>query len=323
MNSSGRQIDALKLFYPPVQNKVVTEVKRVLEYYKGNPEPVNLVVASGPYTLDDSLKFEPLEDLVTALEKETPEVLILLGPFIDSKHQLILDGEVDCMPDALFQREITTRLNRLVKARPGIKIVMVPSTRDLCLEWVCFPQPPLGTALSAEKSRLIRQRLGLTPDHFVLLPNPAQFRINEIVFAVSSMDILFQLGTEEISRPSTNDTIKLDRLSKLTKHVLEQRHFFPVFPAKGHYLDFERQEMLDLQARPDILIFPSAFKHMAKNVEGVLCLNPGNLTKGKNGGTFMRVCVRPLEFGEMESIEQEDVTEHHVCERTRVDIVRV
>lgn len=41
--------------------------------------PLSMVVAAGPYTLDDDLNYEPLEALVNVVIDERPDVLILVS----------------------------------------------------------------------------------------------------------------------------------------------------------------------------------------------------------------------------------------------------
>jgi DNA polymerase alpha subunit B len=41
-------------------------------------KPVGLMVAAGPYTLDDSLHFEPLLALLEAIERDQPDLAILV-----------------------------------------------------------------------------------------------------------------------------------------------------------------------------------------------------------------------------------------------------
>lgn len=53
------------------------------------------------------------------------------------------------------------------------------------------------------------------------LANPALFLINEIVFAVSTADILVQLSGDEVARNHTTT----DRMGRLSKHLIEQRQY--------------------------------------------------------------------------------------------------
>uniref|UniRef100_W5M4G9 DNA polymerase alpha subunit B n=1 Tax=Lepisosteus oculatus TaxID=7918 RepID=W5M4G9_LEPOC len=48
-----------------------------------------VLVACGPYTPSDSLSYEPLLDLIDTIKRDRPDVCVLLGPFLDSKHEQV------------------------------------------------------------------------------------------------------------------------------------------------------------------------------------------------------------------------------------------
>ena len=68
-------------------------------------------------------------------------------------------------------------------AGTGTQVLLVPSTRDAHADPV-FPQPPLP-------------RAGL-PGGPRMLPNPATFRVNEVVIGVTTPDYLKQVMTKTL-----------------------------------------------------------------------------------------------------------------------------
>lgn len=54
----------------------------IIDYSYGpqklNGNPLKVIVAAGPYTLDSGFKFEPLYELLNKMKKEKPNVLILV-----------------------------------------------------------------------------------------------------------------------------------------------------------------------------------------------------------------------------------------------------
>jgi DNA polymerase alpha subunit B len=64
-----------------------------------------------------------------------------------------------------------------------------------------------------------------------MLPNPARFSINDIAFAVSSVDTLFHLRKEEYfkrgievgSLPPGPDDLPTDAMANFCRHLLVQR----------------------------------------------------------------------------------------------------
>lgn len=65
-----------------------------LKLYDQIPElntsgPLQMVVASGPFTLDTDFTYEPLIDLITYVTIHKPHILVLIGPFLDANHENI------------------------------------------------------------------------------------------------------------------------------------------------------------------------------------------------------------------------------------------
>jgi DNA polymerase alpha subunit B len=53
--------------------------------------PINLIVASAPFTNTDDLLFEPLTNLISVCKNNKPDVLILTGPFLDIQSAVLTD----------------------------------------------------------------------------------------------------------------------------------------------------------------------------------------------------------------------------------------
>ncbi|KAJ3040317.1 DNA-directed DNA polymerase alpha subunit pol12 [Rhizophlyctis rosea] len=335
-NPSGRLINVSRIILPPLPDPVTTPPSELLRLYPQeeatSKQPLNIVIATGPYTLDDSLNFEPFEAFITQItEKSPPDVVILLGPFIDSSHPMIVDGEVDVTLDTLFAQQISSRLHRLLASRAGMKVILVPSTRDAVSEWCVFPQPPLGSGVGGDAASDRRKALDI-PGGVMLFPNPVQFQVNEVVFGVSSMDCLMHLGGEEVARPERGT--KPDRMGRLFGHVLGQRTFYPLHPPpEDACLDMARWEAMEVKGMPDVLVLGSGLRFCARGLGGVVCVNPGGVCKGRSGGTFARVCVHPLDLegvkglvgtGEGDGMDVDEVPlRHEVGARCRVEILRV
>lgn len=47
---------------------------------------LSVFAAVGPFTTSDNLKYEPLNDLLGAVRAARPDVVIMVGPFVDSEH---------------------------------------------------------------------------------------------------------------------------------------------------------------------------------------------------------------------------------------------
>ena len=81
-----------------MQKKLLsTPAKKLAEYHHSNlyqnGEALSVVVACGPFTTADNLEYEPLEELLGNVASEKPDVLILVGPFVDASHPLLQEGD--------------------------------------------------------------------------------------------------------------------------------------------------------------------------------------------------------------------------------------
>ncbi|KAJ3304807.1 DNA-directed DNA polymerase alpha subunit pol12 [Kappamyces sp. JEL0829] len=303
-------------------------------YPEGRSRHLSLVVASGPYALNDSLEYEPLEELISSVERDAPNVLILSGPFVDIDHPMFQPSaltEVDLTFEEVFRYKIVPKLEKMKKVLPHLEIVLIPSQRDATLEWVAYPQPPLGSAIKDDAHILKLQSLGLLSKNGTLLahlfPNPVQFTCNEVVIAVSNLDTIKDLVLYGLSMTPSNHQETNGKFTSSFVSILEQRHFYPVFPpSAGACLDSTRalasqpSDPCVLQVKPDILITPSRLQYTIKNVDGCVCINPGYLAKGRTGGTFCSVVVHPLSS---EGMTVDDVFEHAIADRARVEIIHV
>jgi DNA polymerase alpha subunit B len=60
--------------------------------------PLNVMIAAGPYTTDDNLDFEPLQEICQKAADSFADSLVLMGPFLDIEHPLLASGDFD-LPD--------------------------------------------------------------------------------------------------------------------------------------------------------------------------------------------------------------------------------
>ncbi|KAJ5802814.1 uncharacterized protein N7503_005264 [Penicillium pulvis] len=317
---------------PPAASPAVTldNINERLEN-SGNL-PLNVMVAAGPYTADDNLDFEPLKELCQKAADSYADSLVLLGPFLDVEHPLLATGDFD-LPDikgldpdtatltTIFRHLISTPLARLVAAVPSITVVCVPSVRDALSRHVSWPQ-----------EQLLKKDLGL-PKQVRMVSNPVTLSFNETVVGMCSHDVLSELRREEVLHGRLSEG---NLLSRLPKYLVEQRHFFPLFPSvaranlpktasglgTGAMLDVPYLKLGEWwNVRPDILIVPSMLPPFAKVVDSVLVINPGTLSKRRAPGTYAQMAVHPRTIPEAEREEKQ--LDHKLYERARVDINRI
>lgn len=249
---------------------------------------LSLIIAAGPFTTTDNLLFEPLTELLAYASRKQPQLLFLLGPFLDSEHPDIKKGTVNRSFDEIFHMEVLRRLQDYVEYMgSAARVILVPSTRDANHDFV-FPQPAFDVNTSADLKHQI-----------TFLANPGVFSANEVRVGGCSVDILKQLSSEEISRIPVGGS-STDRMGRLATHVLSQRSFYPLYPPSvGVPLDLSlAPEALQITSIPNILTLPSDLAPFVKLLSlgetnnaadhgKCMCVNPGRLAKGIGGGTFV------------------------------------
>ncbi|KAH8148332.1 uncharacterized protein LAJ45_07433 [Morchella importuna] len=234
--------------------------------------PLSVVVASGPYTTEDNLDFEALDELCERAARERPDVVILTGPFIDSEHPLVKVGDFE------LERERGTPIADLFRERVSAKIrkidnsmvILVPAVTDAISPHVAYPQDA------------IKKRSLELPTNVKTLPNPATFSLNEVVFAVSTPDILLHLSSAECR----HNPPEPHPIARLSRSLMAQRNYYPLFPAApGVNVDVPYCRLADFVAAcPDVLVLPSVLAPTAKVVEGVVVLNAGAASKRRGQG---------------------------------------
>ncbi|XP_069326301.1 DNA polymerase alpha subunit B [Eulemur rufifrons] len=271
LNTTGRKLVATKLyegvplpFYQPTEED-------------GDFEQSMVLAACGPYTTSDSITYEPLLDLITIINHDRPDVCILFGPFLDAKHEQV----ENCLLTSSFEDVFKQCLRTIIEGTrsSGSHLVFVPSLRDVHHEPV-YPQPPFSYSdLSREDKKRVQ-----------FVSEPCSLSINGVIFGLTSTDLLFHIGAEEISSSSGTS----DRFSRILKHILTQRSFYPLYPPQEDMaIDYETFYVhAQLPVTPDVFIIPSELKYFVKAILGCVCVNPGRLTKGQVGGTFSRLYLR-------------------------------
>lgn len=241
------------------------------------------MVACGPFCLGaDYSDWSPLEAFLDKIASLRPDVVFLLGPFLDARQSSASgkggddDGDLgeDATDGATFSERFARVVARLQERLPaGVQTVAVPSWRDVHHQTV-YPTAPFALP---------------KVNGFHWAPDPCVVEVAGLRVGLTSTDVLLHLGKEEISAGATTD-----RMSRLAGHLLSQQSFYPLYPpAEELSVDLQRWSLhCHLPAPPHLLILPSDLRHFIKNVHGCVVLNPERLVKGASGGTFGQLQIR-------------------------------
>ena len=161
----------------------------------------------------------------------------------------------------------------------------VSSARD-AVGYPVYPQPPIPKS-------------DFYPKNMRSVSDPVILDIGGVHVAVTSTDILFHLGKEEISFPARNG----DRMSRLASHILQQGSMYPLYPPSEEVnLDLERLDQFALiDQTPHVMLLPSDLTTFVRNIGDTTVLNPGRVTKGPGPGTFGVFRMRRGEGGRLET----------------------
>uniref|UniRef100_A0AAY4E1Z4 DNA polymerase alpha subunit B n=1 Tax=Denticeps clupeoides TaxID=299321 RepID=A0AAY4E1Z4_9TELE len=229
MNTTGNKLVASKL-------------------YEVSSEPVMVMTVCGPYTPSDSLAYDPLIDLINVINRDRPDVCILFGPFVDSKHEQIEKCQVTETFESIFNRCVDSLVEGTREI--GSKLVFVPSQRDVHHHYV-YPQPPFTIPDLSKKD----------VERVTLVSDPCTLLVDGVTFGLTSTDILLHMGAEMIS-----SAVGSDRFSRIMKHLLTQRSYYPLYPpAEEVNMDYEKfQSYGHMPINPDVLVVPSELRYFIK-----------------------------------------------------------
>ncbi len=321
-NANGDYFSVHEILDIPYLPAAVSPIRELQSFKEsmGN-RSLKIVVVNGPYTSSNDFEFAGLKSLVDQLNGFIlPDVVIMLGPFIDSTHPLISKGltslstpssyqdEINNLDD-IFRKCVSSELQRL---DTKIQVVMIPHIRDTSSKHVAYPQDSLE-----------RKYLEL-PKNVKCFPNPCTFSLNEAMIGVSTNDILYDLKDTNVG-----EWQKKNRYERTIDHVMEQRRYYPVFPgSENSNLDVPYLGLSELDdVVPDILIMPSEkLRYAVKVVRNAILINPGSLMKNNTMSTFATISIDPPNIDELTKAKDEEASDdlvlHDIWNRARVDIVQ-
>ncbi|KAK9886639.1 hypothetical protein WA026_017560 [Henosepilachna vigintioctopunctata] len=236
-------------------------------------DPLRIILASGPYTLNDNLNYDPMRDLLNYVNDNQPHILLLMGPFQDENHPVVTSGDMAETFDVFFDNLIES-ISVALQDMP-IQIIIISSMRDVHHHNV-YPTPPYRTR---EKHQNIK-----------FLPDPCIFEIDGLVLGATTADIMYHIAKEELVTSKNSDT-----MSRLASHILQQNTFYPLYPPNLEmnisHVFMETFGMIE--CLPHLMIMPSTFKGFIRKINGSVVVNPERLAKGNSGGAFADIIISP------------------------------
>ena len=362
VNSTGREMLVKNIVYDTSPPQASSDPAAMLEFqhsqkYQGGVAS-NIFIAAGPFTTSENLSYEPLNDLLINILEKKPDVVILIGPFVDITQPHVASGDTEL--ELLENEEVVGThiasyemifIEKFI--RDGVQrffndekedgevvaskliatnIILIPSLLDAHHESV-FPQPPFGDR-DVVKTEFYEETFGVLnipyskdgdPRKRVhLLPNPCMFKVNEVLFGVTSSDVLFSMSTDEVSQNCEGP----NRLVRMANHLIQQQSFMPQYPPSSNIvsqMDFRHSKHWQMPIAPDVLVLPSKLNNFASEVNGTVVVNPGQLAKGATGGTYAELSIHPMPDSKLRNaiLEGKASLAHEVAPRSHVAIVKI
>ena len=118
-------------------NKLYSEVPSPAPRPVEKDQVTEIYTACGPYTLSDSDNCQPLLDILDRVQESNPHLLLLVGPFVDTKNKAI-DSSMESFHQ-IFEKMLKQIFSVVEELRT--EVILVPSQRDAHENFV-YPQPP-------------------------------------------------------------------------------------------------------------------------------------------------------------------------------------
>lgn len=154
MNPSGRKLIAHRICEGAPHPPNTASVGDLRKFYHEKQEgmPVKIMTASGPFTTCDSLSYQPFVDFLHIVLEQSPDVVILTGPFVDLQQEKVKSGQTKIELDdgdgnliekvvpfeTVFMHKVLLLIEDVFSANESLKtqFVLVPSLNDATAKWV-------------------------------------------------------------------------------------------------------------------------------------------------------------------------------------------
>lgn len=154
MNPTGRKIVAHRICEGAGHVPNASSVRELRQFHheRQDGSPIKVITASGPFTTADSMSYQPLIDLLHVIMEQSPDVVILTGPFVDMRQDAIKSGrptiefededgstaELVVSHEAFFANKVTSVIEEAFSVDEALKtqFVFVPSVDDATAKWV-------------------------------------------------------------------------------------------------------------------------------------------------------------------------------------------
>ncbi|CAD8050771.1 unnamed protein product [Paramecium primaurelia] len=221
-------------------------------------DSIVMVIAAGPFEKEGKFGYKGLFNLVEKIKKKqiSCDILMLLGPILDVQNQENLDKY-----NFEYEEFLELILQAIIEELPKVQVIVVNSTKEINT-FHPVPQPPLNIKVEQQKKKVQVENL-------MFVGNPCILQIEDMTIGIINEEVISEInsGSEKIG------VQKLNKIESALKQIIEQKSFVPINPTKFP-CDLSKQEFLDFDQCPDVIITPSHFTQSAKLIDQTVFINP-------------------------------------------------
>ncbi|KRH94318.1 DNA polymerase alpha-primase complex, polymerase-associated subunit B [Pseudoloma neurophilia] len=269
-NPNGNKIVAQEIFEKQVVGINFIESEQTNSSIK----KLKIAALSGPFN-DETGEIFGSFDLSTV----EADALIILGPIIKKKFAF----ESDFLYDTIYQG-FEAKLNSWLGKSPNRKVVIIPSTDDVHT----LGMYPSGGFSYFEKSKAI-----------VVMSNPVQFKIENVLFSVSTNDLLIGINKNSLelnkdakkSKTVTNSEKwpqNSPKIQQLATNLIYQQSFLPAFDKSHTPIALSDPKIFNIDTVSDVFLTCSKLKPFIQKLSGPFSVvNIGSQPNVKNKNVLM------------------------------------
>lgn len=233
-------------------------------------KPLSIVAAAGPYTSNEDLFFQPLQELVKYCHENPPDVLIMTGPFLNVKGTALIN-----MANR-FDRHFDRMIDQLAHNLSCHTHILIISSHEDANSSFVYPTHPYESE---------KQNCNI---HF--LPDPCVVDIEGLHIGITSVDTIGMLSNNELSLNEGSDPIK-----RSIFHMFHKKTFYPLRPGSIPLDIGLAHKFAKLNVLPHVLILPSDLKEFIRDYNNCLCINPGHIYTEQGTGKFAKFVIHPTD----------------------------
>lgn len=154
MNPTGRKLVAHRICEGAAHPANTSSVGELRKFHcdQQDGSALQIVTACGPFTTSDNMDYQPIIDLMHVILELAPDVVILNGPFVDVRQEMVQKGdftvevsggqEIKASFETLFALRISALIEEVLsEGEDGeeplhTQFVLVPSLDDATAKWV-------------------------------------------------------------------------------------------------------------------------------------------------------------------------------------------